>query len=276
MKILVIGASGLLAGPVIAKLDSAGFQLRLFSRSVRPSMFVNEYEIVNGDLFRTADLDLAMEGCDAVHISVSGVDEYKASEVIVGMARAKGIQLISMVSGATVREENRWFEFTDKKYRSEQLLMNCGIPYLIFRPTWFFESLQLMVRNGKAMVLGKQTHPYHFVAADDFGKMVAVAYADRAKWNRAYYVYGPERYLMKDLLEKYCRELHPEIKSVSETPIFILKLIANLTRNRMLKYAASLYAYFQKVEEPLIRDGELHLLGRPELDFAHWIEIQKQ
>lgn len=276
MKILVIGASGLLAGPVIRQLDSAGFQLRLFSRSVRSSMFVDEYDIVNGDLFRTADLDQAMEGCDAVHITVSRIDEFKATEAIVAMARQRDIQLISMVSGATVREENRWFEFTDKKYRSEQLLMSCGIPYLIFRPTWFFESLQLMVRNGKAMVLGKQTHPYHFVAADDFGKMVAAAYGDHKKWNGVYYVYGPEQYLMKDLLEKYCRAMHPGIKRVSETPIFILKLIATLTRNRMLKYAASLYAYFQKVEEPLIPESELQLLGKPELDFEHWIELQKQ
>ncbi len=276
MKILVIGASGLLAGPVIRQLDSAGFQLRLFSRSVKPAMFVNEYDMVNGDLFRTGDLDQAMEGCDAVHITVSGVDEYKATETIVDMAREKGIQLISMVSGATVREENRWFEFTDKKYRSEQLLMNCGIPYLIFRPTWFFESLQLMVRNGKAMVLGKQTHPYHFVAADDFGKMVAAAFGDRTKWNGTYYVYGPERYLMKDLLEKYCSAMHPEIKRVSETPIFVLQVIAAMTRNRMLKYAASLYAYFQKVEEPLIPDSELHRLGKPEINFEHWIELQKQ
>ncbi len=34
MKILVIGASGLLAKPVVSHMDKAGFQLRLFSRNV--------------------------------------------------------------------------------------------------------------------------------------------------------------------------------------------------------------------------------------------------
>ncbi|MGW8316000.1 MAG: SDR family oxidoreductase [Bacteroidales bacterium] len=274
MKILVIGASGLLAAPVIRQLDSAGFDLRLFSRSVNRSMFVNEYEIVNGDLFLPGDLEKAVDGCDAVHITVSGVDEFKAAETIVTMAKKKEIQLVSLVSGATVKEENRWFEFTDKKFRAEQLLMNSGIPYLIFRPTWFFESLGLMVRDGKAMVLGRQPHPYHFVAADDFGKMVARACSDQEKWNGVYYVYGPERFLMKDLLEKYCRALHPEIKKVSETPLFVLKMIAGLTGNRMLKYATSLYAYFQKVEEPVIPERELRVLGEPELKFEQWLELQ--
>lgn len=275
MKILIIGASGLLAGPVIRQLDSTGFSLRLFSRSVNPSMFENEYEMIKGDLFLPEKLEEAIEGCDAVHITVSGVDEFKATETIVAMAKQKGIQLVSLVSGATVKEENRWYEFTDKKFRAEQLLMNSGIPYLIFRPTWLFESLQLMVRDGKAMVLGKQPHPYHFVAADDLGKMVARAYSDREKWNGAYYAYGPEKYLMKEILERYCMELHPEIRKVSETPLFVLKMIAGLTRNRMLKFAVSLYAYFQKVEEPVIPEEELRALGKPELTFQEWAELQK-
>ncbi len=48
----------------------------------------------------------------------------------------------------------------DKKYRAEQAIIQSGIPYLIFRPTCFFESLGLMVRNGKAMVIGKHPNLY--------------------------------------------------------------------------------------------------------------------
>ncbi|MDF1576573.1 MAG: NAD(P)H-binding protein [Bacteroidales bacterium] len=178
-KILVIGASGLLAGPVIRRLDEYGFELRLFSISVNPSMFINEYDIVQGDLFDPADLDKAMTGCDAVHISVSGINEVKATEAILKVAREKKTGRISMVSGCTVSEENRWFPFVDGKYRAEQMIKQSGIPYYIFKPTWFFESLGMMVRNGKASLLGKQPGLYHWVAADDFGKMVATAFPPR-------------------------------------------------------------------------------------------------
>ena len=273
MKILLIGASGLLAGPVIRKLDESGFGLRLFSRHVKPSMFINDHEIVQGDLFNPADLGKAMHGCDAVHISVSGVDEAAATRAILDMAAEKNIRLISMVSGCTVSEENRWFDFIDRKYRAEQMIMQNGIHYFIFRPTWFFESLEMMVRNGKASILGRQTHTYHWVAAEDFGKMVARAYSTGGAENRIYYVYGPEKYGMKEMLERYCQRLHPEIGKISVIPSPMLRVIAFLTRNRQLKFAASLFGYFEKVSEPEIPEKELSRLGWADTDFETWIDI---
>lgn len=274
MKILVIGASGLIAGPVIQNLDKAGFELRLFSRSINPSMFNKEYEIVRGDLFKQDDLEKAVDGCDAIHISVSTPDERKATEQIVNVAVKKKIQLISMVSGCTVSEENRWFKFTDNKFLSEQMIKDSGIPYLIFRPTWFFESLQLLVRNGKATVLGKQVNPYHWVAADDFGRMVANAYARDESRNKIYYVYGPESHLMKDMLERYCRAVHPDIKKVKETPLAILKIVAFFSGKKSLKEAIKLFSYFEKVKEPEVPEENYLELGKPEIDFNRWLELK--
>jgi len=272
MKILVIGASGLLAGPVIRKLDEKGFELRLFSRSVKPSMFINEYDIVQGDLFNPDDLEKAMMGCDAVHISISTNDDVAATVAILNMAKEKGIRLISIISGCTVSEENRWFEFIDQKFRAEQLIIQSGIPYFIFRPTWFFESLEMLVRNGKATILGRQTESYHWVAADDLGKMVANAYSTAGSENKIYYVYGPEQYSMKVMLEKYCGRLYPEIKEVKVAPIPMLKMIAFLTRNKTLKFAATLFSYFEKVKEPEIPEQDLVRLGKAEIDFESWME----
>jgi len=275
MKVLIIGASGLLAGPVIRKMDEAGFELRLFSRNVHPGMFVEEYEIVNGDVFQPEDLAPAMKDCDAVHISISVDQEDQAVQQILEAAKAAGIRLVSMVSGATVSEENRWFSFTDKKFRAEQMVMHSGIPYLIFRPTWFFESLERMVRNGKAMVPGRQIHPYHWLASDDFASRVVRAFSNKKYYNGAYYVYGPETYTMKEVLEKYCGACYPEIKKVAETPLSILRFIAWITRNKQLSFATKLFGYFSKVQEPEITDGQRYLLGKPELDFDAWVTAIK-
>ena len=173
MKILVIGASGLLAGPVIRKLEEKGYDLRLFSRSVNPSMFINDHDIVRGDVFNQADLEKAVSGCDGVHISLASADDVKAVSNIIEVSKRNGISRISLVSGCTVAEENRWFKFIDDKYRTEQMIMESGIPWYIFRPTWFFESLAMFIRNGKASVLGRLTDRYHWVAAGDLGTMVA-------------------------------------------------------------------------------------------------------
>lgn len=276
MKVLVIGASGLLAGPVIRKLEEAGHQLRLFSRNVHPGMFINDYEIVNGDLFQPEDLENAIDGCDAIHISISVEEEDQATARIIEAAKSNNIRLISMVSGATVCEENRWFKFTDRKFLAEQIVMRSGIPYLVFRPTWFFESMERMVRNGKAMVPGKQPHPYHWVAADDLGNMVARAYSDESTYNNTYYVFGSERYKMKEIIEKYCSECYPDIDKVSETPLPVLRFIAWISRNRQLAFATRLFGYFSRVPEPVVPEKELYPLGRPQLDFESWVKAKKQ
>ena len=196
MKVLVIGASGLLAKPVIRHMDKAGFQLRLFSRSVNQSMYDKEFEMVQGDVFNLNDLNKAMTGCDAVHLSLSTANEALAAKIVTDSALQKGIKLISTISGCTVSEENRWFPMIENKYQAEQTIINSGIPYLIFRPTWFFESLDLMIRDGKAMLLGKQPNPSHWVATDDLARMVATAYGKPEAKNKIFFIFGTEQLLM--------------------------------------------------------------------------------
>jgi uncharacterized protein YbjT (DUF2867 family) len=274
MKVLIIGASGMLAKPVIKHLDNAGFQLRLFSRTVNQSMFDKEYEKVQGDVFNLNDLEKAMNGCDAVHISISNVNEGLATKVIVDIAKQKKIKLISSVSGCTVTNENRWFPMIENKYQAEKSIIESGIPYMIFRPTWFFETLNLMIRDGKAMLLGRQPNPSHWVAADDYAQMVATAYKKPEAKNKIFFIFGPEQYLMKDLLGKYCKLRYPEIKKVSTVPIWMIKIIATLTGNKELKTAASLFGYFEKVIETGNPDETNALLGKPETTFVKWIELK--
>jgi len=271
MKVLIIGASGLLAKPVIQHLDKAGFQLRLFSRTVTQSMFDEEYGMVQGNVFNLNDLDRAMTGCDAVHISLSKLNEALATKVIVDTARQKEIKLISTVSGCTVAEENRWFPMIEHKYQAEQYIINSGIPYMIFRPSWFFETLDLMIRDGKATQLGKQPNPAHWIAAVDFARMVATAFKKPEARNKIFFIHGPEKYLMKDILEKYCNHQYSEIKKVSIVPLWMIKIIAVLTGNKELKDAASLFAYFEKVNELGNPDETNKLLGKPETTLEKWI-----
>jgi uncharacterized protein YbjT (DUF2867 family) len=271
MKILVIGASGLLAKPVIKQLDKDGFQLRLFSRSVNQTMFDKAYEIVQGDVFNQNDLDKTISGCDAVHISISNLNEALAVKGILDIAVKKEIKLISYISGCTVAEENRWFPMIENKYQAEQSIINSGIPYMIFRPSWFFETLELMVRDGKAMLLGKQPNKAHWIAADDFARMVTIAYKKPEAKNKIFFIIGSEEYLMKDLLEEYCKHRYPEIKKVSTVPIGIIKMIAILTGNKELKNAASLFGYFEKVKEMGNPDETNELLGKPTITFEKWI-----
>lgn len=272
MKTLILGATGTLARPVIEHLEKKGEKLRLFSRSIDPAQFQGKHEIYKGDVFSGQDLGAAMEGCEAIHISLSKVDEAEAVKVIVETAIDKKIRLITYISGCTVSEENRWFPMIDRKYRAEQSIIQSGIPYMIFRPTWFFESLEMMVRNGKAMMIGKQPHPYRWIAGDDLGRMVARAYSLPEARNKVFFVLGPEKYLMGDLMERYIREKHLEIKKVSYISLGMMKIIGTLTGKKPMKEVASMFGYFEKVKEPENGKETDKLLGKAEIDFELWLK----
>ena len=271
MKVLIIGATGMLARPVIDELDKKGFQLRLFSRSANQSNFIKDYEIVNGDVFNKKDIENAMSGCDAVHINLSRVNEAKAADVIVEAAQKEGIQLISTLSGCTVSEENRWFSMINDKFIAEQKIIKSFIPYMIFRATWFFESLNLMVRDGKATIIGKQNNAYHWIAAKDYARMVGEAYLNEKARNKIFYVLGQTPYMMKELLEKYIEVQHPSIKKINTVSTGLLKFISRISRNKQLFHVAEMFRYFEKTKEQGNAEETYSLLGKPQISFEKWL-----
>jgi len=276
MKVLVIGASGLLAKPVIKHFDKEGFQVKLFSRTVATKMFEKNYEIVQGDVFNTSDLEKAMEDCDAVHITIGQLDESEAVKNIVRTSLRQNITLLSYISGASVKKENMWFPMIENKWKAEQIIKESGISYVIFRPTWFMESLSLMVRDGRAVIIGKQKNPVSLVAADDLAHMTVNAYKNKTAYNKTFYIYGPEQFLLKEALEKYCNIVHPEIKKVSVIPAWVMKFIGFITGNKELKEVAAMFSYFEKVKEDGNPEEANKILGKPQITFNKWLNSLKK
>lgn len=60
-------------------------------------MFVNDYDIMQGDVFNPADLEKAGSGCEAVHLSLASADDVKAVSNITGVAKMNGVRRISLV-----------------------------------------------------------------------------------------------------------------------------------------------------------------------------------
>ena len=220
-------------------------------------------------------LEEALHGCYGVHISLPSEVEQLVAETVAEVASRHGVERISYISGRTVAEENRWSPMINRKFLAEQAIREAGIPYTIFCPTWFMESLPLFVVQGRASVLGKQPYPYHWVAAEDYARMVSTAYGLDAAANQRFMVQGPEAIRMDEALQRYCAVFHPDIKKVSTMPIWLVKLLATLTGNQELKGAGEMMAYFEKVGEgrqPAIVNG---LLGAPTTTLDMWLENRR-
>jgi len=275
--ILVVGGTGLLGQPVARCLKEAGFRVRIMTRDPHRAskLFDGSFEIVAGDPSDTGCLEQALHGCDGVHISLPTEVEQQVAELVAKLAARHGVERISYISGATVAEENRWFPMTNRKFLAEQAIREAGVPYTIFCPTWFMESLPLFVVQGRASVLGKQPHPYHWVAADDYARMVSTAHGLAEAANQRIIVLGPEAIGMHEALRRYCAVFHPDIKQVSTMPLWLVRLLATLTRNQDLKSAGELMAYFDKVGESSNLAKANRMLGTPTTTLDSWLERRK-
>lgn len=275
--ILVLGATGTLGRPVSHSLKEAGFGVRIMTRDRQKAsrIFDNAFEIVGGDPMDASCLEQALAGCYGVHISLPTEAEQQAAEAVAKVAAKHGLEQISYVSGATVAEENRWFPMINRKFLVEKAIVDSGVPYTIFCPTWVMESLPMFVNQGRAAVLGKQPHPYHWVAAEDIARMVSASYRLGEEATGRFLVHGPEAIRTYEALRRYCAVFHPDIKEVSSMPFWLVKILATITGDRGLRGAGELMSYFEKVGERGDPAEANRILGAPAITLDTWLARRK-
>ena len=272
-RILVLGGTGMLGEPAVRHLLEDGFEVCVFARNpirIR-ELFGESVGLVAGDLGNIKTLGAAMEGCQAVHISVGGDVDLESAENVASLAPRLDVQRVGYVSGATVSVQNIWYPMVAAKLAAEKVIQECGVPWTVFRPTWPMEQLWNFVRSGRPMVIGNLTTPYHWFAADDMGRMVSAAFGLEAAAGRCFYIHGPEAILVKDAVERYARSLDPEADEASVMSIRKARILAFLTRNKRLRAAADLLGYFEKVDEPGDPAAADALLGAPTTTLDQWI-----
>ena len=283
-KILVIGGTGMLGYPVAKALKKHGYEVTIFTRDIKRAQLITDenFDFQEGDIFNQQSLIDAMKGKHGIHINLQGgprLKDYEKTEgqgtlKIVLAAKETGIKYITLITAATVDEKNTWFPTIKAKYSAETYLKSSGIDYTIFRPSWFMESLPLFVQGKKASVIGNNPNKYSWIAAEDYAQMVADAYATSTTNHKTIYVYGPEKYTMKEALEKYCKVKHPDIKP-GVVSAGTLKFIGTISFNPQLKMIAELMKYFEKVQEPSFEIPTDIRIFHPQTTLNEWIATVK-
>lgn len=277
-KILVIGGTGLLGAPVAQRLCADGNAVRIMTRNPDPARqkFGKEYEIVAGDVQDQNALVTAMQDCQGVHISIDDrTDPDAERRGVVNIVRAANhahIQHITYLSGASVKQENTWYAGTAAKFAAEAALRGSGIPYTIFKATFFMDALPRFVRGTRASVIGNQTHKWHWVAASDYAQLVARAYAEHKAINQDIYVLGPQAFTLGEALQTYCSIVQPDAK-VSAMPIWMGEWIAKLFGQKELAQILPFFRYTEKVGENAGATAASEL-GAPTTTLEQWCRAQ--
>lgn len=269
--IAIIGGTGMLGAPVAKAFASQGFKVRIISRNAQSATakLGDSFEYRQADLASPEQLSAALTGCDWVHINANGHSKHSyyqshvvGTQNILKALKNTKITGISMISNAAAYPElaDRW----DNKYKleAEALLKASGIPYLVFMPNWFAESLELFQQKEKLVHIGKSTQPIHWLTAEDYAQVVVEAVRSK-NYHRRIPIYGPKAYTMTQATELFAN--HKKLK-IQRLPVWLGKAIGWLSRDEGLIDVSDLMAHCERYGE---RDLENAL--RTQTSLEEWI-----
>ena len=270
-RILVIGATGLLGRPVTRQLVREGFDVRALVRDARraASVLPEACTLVTGDLRDRARLALALHDVDAVYLSLSNRMSMRrpdwdpdadGTRLVLDAIRANGRPHLLRLSAMGIENDPWWV--AQAKVEIDEVIAGAGVPYTIFRPTWFMESIPISAVGPVLVRPPGPDDPIHWIAGDDFGRQVAAAVRTPAARDRVFEVQGPEPVSMRDAFRRFARVWRSSLV-VAPLPNAVLRLGSRVVPP--MHYLAALPRMTFPGVTDVPADVEAHTLARPEI-----------
>ncbi|GAB3014499.1 SDR family oxidoreductase [Spirosoma pulveris] len=239
MTIAILGATGMLGQPVTHELIQAGFSVRIIARDPEKArQLFPMADVVFADLQAIDSIANALTGIDIVYLNLSIKQAEKQTDFhtekqgltnLILAAQSVGVSRIGYLSSIVMRYQGmngfNWWVFSIKN-EAVRLIKNSGIPYSIFYPSCFMESLNDTQRLGSFLLLvGRSPVKPWYIAAHDYGKQVAQAFQIAgAGVNQEYIIQGPEAVTQHEAAERFADAYRKEKLWVMTTPSFLMKL----------------------------------------------------
>jgi uncharacterized protein YbjT (DUF2867 family) len=283
--ILVIGATGTVGAPVAQQLREDGYHVRLLVRDSKraAAQLGSSFEYIQGSVEERETVKQALSGCTGVHISLQAGSnpadiervEHLGTLRVIELAAHQPLAHLTYVSGMFVGAEVGAAVLDDHAKSSvEQALQQSGMSFTIFKPTYFMDTLPKQLQGKRAMILGKQPHPLHLVAASDFGRMVSRAFQVPEAANKIFYIQGPEALTMAEALQLYCSILEPETR-VTTIPLSLMSVVDTLFLGKKMRRTLQIMQVLQRYGEFGDPSEANRLLGAPTTTLRAWCEQQR-
>ena len=281
--ILVIGGTGLLGKPVAQQLKADGFNVRLLVRNPEKAkkLLGDGYELFQGDVDNLDSIRTALTGVDGVHISLKGgpteadferMDHFAVRD-IANIAKEKNVGRVTLIASYASGEKKADTPESRSKVRGEAALKSSGVPYTIFRCSWFMETLPLFVQGKSISLIGNQIHPLHWIAVEDYARMVSKSYQTDETLNKELYIFGPEAFTMGEAMKIYADHAGIKVAPMSTT---MLSVLGTLTFNTEWKGMSVLMKHYENWGEDGSPEEANRLLGTPRITLKEWCEKNRR
>lgn len=285
MKIAIIGATGILGQPVTHQLLAAGFDLQIIARNIaKAQQMFPGCSVINGDLKDTGSLKDALKDIDAVYLSLnlkqtdtekSWLAEREGLSNLIKVAQQLDIKRIGFLSSVVMNYQGMdnfdWWVFR-MKHEAVAKIKTSGIPYLIFYPSTFMESITELYKMGNMVMLaGKsETHKY-WIAAIDYGKQVVRAFAIVPEnESREYVIQGVEPMNDRDAVDIVVKNYNKARLYKIVMPEALLKF--NGLFSRKMNYGYHIMHALNNYPEKFEAAQTWEDLGKPEVTLKEFAE----
>ncbi|MBT1704850.1 NAD(P)H-binding protein [Fulvivirgaceae bacterium PWU20] len=275
-KILVVGGTGMLGKPVVQELAQAGFQITTLVRNKKQALKILPPNVTlsEGDLQNLQSLEKAFTNHDAVYINLNIKrnerpgdfhTEAEGLKNILTAAKKTHVKRIAFISSLVINYQGRnnfnWWVFDIKK-QAVDLIRSSGIPYTIFYPSTFMESVHHNYRQGNNMMLaGNSLHKMYIIAANDYGKQVARSFSILKDENKEYTIQGPEGYTADEAVEEYVKHYQGAKLKIRKAPITLLKFLGIFSTS--MNYGAHILEALNNYPEQFSAQETWEELGKP-------------
>ncbi|GAA1568312.1 hypothetical protein GCM10009789_22130 [Kribbella sancticallisti] len=165
--ILVTGGTGVLGRPTVARLRSAGHDVRVLSRKRGPGL-------MTGDLSTGEGVREAVNGVDTVlHLATSlGKGDVEQTRQLLEIARPSGVEHLILIS--IVGVDRIPLPYYRHKLEGERLVTESPIPYSVLRATQFHHLVDLVLSAQRfSPVLLAPSVTLQPIAAEDVAERLA-------------------------------------------------------------------------------------------------------
>lgn len=280
----MIGATGMLGIPVAIALMEAGFEVTALARNPAQARraLPAAIAVMQADVRDEEGLRAGLRGQHGLYLNLSVAaserkgdfhTEAQGLQHILAAAREAGTARIAYLS-ALVHDapDSRWWVLSVWRSALARIKAS-GIPYTIFYPTNFMETLAERHNAGSLFVmLGRGHHRNYWIAGSDFGRQVAKAFALPQAENREYFVQGPEPMTYDGAAVRYARALHRS-PLVVRVPLPLARLGGLLSRP--LDFNARIMQTVLRYPEEFKAGTTWDELGKPTTTIEQFAEQQR-